>query len=272
VIEKINIDEAKKARIIAKAKQLGDELGRKTISCSNCTFEAIIEAFKSEGIELLPAETVKMLFPGFLTLHGGMGMTGVGTCGAVSGSMWLIGHVVGITAEDLQKNQALHRAACVPAATYIASRFEQVYGATDCLRIRYNRIQRAVDLTDPDAAVTEGLFARYEPEKCGLRDVNFKGGRDMMPPVQGAGWAAEGICDILGIEPEERKKLPPHLKALGTGEMNAKYEKVIKVMKEVGFGWPNEKISYRDLYEFKTKGKKAVDAKTLGSVFAPKEY
>jgi hypothetical protein len=271
MIKKIEIDKRKRKRIIDKAGHLADEIGLKYMACAPATFGAICDAFRSEGIELFSPETQEALTQGMIGLHGGIAMTGVGTCGAVTASAFLISYVVGITTEELSKDGNLNYAASVPVAEYVIDRFEEDYGAFDCLRVRYNRVQRAYDLLDPDTRILEMTFAMYEREKCGMTAPNFEGGRDQTPPVRGARWAAEAICDLLGMEPEERKELPPHLKGLGPQEMEAKLKKVVEVLKEMNYGRPNEKISYREYRTLKLKGKKGLEEKRLGSVSAPKK-
>jgi hypothetical protein len=54
-------------------------------------------------------------------------------------------------------------------------------------------------------------------------------------------------------------------------EMAPKLEKVVEALKELDFGRPNEKISYRDYWTFKLKGKKGIEEKRLGSISAPRE-
>ncbi|MBN2040726.1 MAG: C_GCAxxG_C_C family protein [Spirochaetes bacterium] len=271
MLKKYNLDEEKKKRIIDKAGHLADEIGAKYMACAPGTFDAIVEAFRSEGIEIFPPETQKLLASAFIGLHGGIAMSGVGTCGAITASTFLISYIVGVTTEELSRNGNLNYASSVPAAIYILARFEEVYGATDCLRLRYNRVQRAYDLLDPDGRLHEELFALFQPEKCAMNAAEFKDGRDQTPPVKGARWAAEAICDLLALEPEERKELPPHLQGLGMQEMAPKLQKVAEALKEMGFGRPNEKISYRDYWTFKLKGKKGVEDNRVGSLSAPED-
>jgi hypothetical protein len=57
MIEKIEIDEGKRERIIDKASHFADELGAKYMACAPATFGAICDAFRSEGIELFSPET-----------------------------------------------------------------------------------------------------------------------------------------------------------------------------------------------------------------------
>jgi hypothetical protein len=271
MIGKIEIDQAKRARIIDKAGHLADELGAKYMACAPATFGAICDAFRSEGVELLTPEIQEALTQGMIGLHGGVAMTGVGTCGAVVASTFIISYVVGVSTEELSKNGNLNYAPSIPAVEYVIDRFEDDYGAIDCLRVRYNRVQRALDLLDPDARILEMTFALYEKEKCGMTSSKFEGGRDQTPPVRGARWAAEAVCDLLAMEPQERKELPRHLRGLGMQEMAPKLQKVVEALKELGWGRPNEKISYRDYRTFKLKGKKGVEEKRLGSLSAPEK-
>jgi hypothetical protein len=54
-------------------------------------------------------------------------------------------------------------------------------------------------------------------------------------------------------------------------EMAPKLEKVVQALKELNFRRANEKISYREYWTYKLKGKKGVEEKRLGSIRAPKE-
>jgi hypothetical protein len=269
MIGKITIPEDKRKRIIDRAGHLADEIGVQLLACCPATFAAICEAFKSEGIELFPAETQEVITQGMIGLHGGVALTGVGTCGAITASTFVISYVVGVSTEELTKNGNLNYASSIPAVESVIDRFEEEYGAIDCLRIRYNRVQRALDLTDPDARILELTFAMYEKEKCGMMASEFEDGRDQTPPVRGARYASETICDLLAMEPEERKVLPPHLRGLGPQEMAPKLEKVVEALKELGWGRPHEKISYREYRKLKLKGKEALEKERLGSASAP---
>jgi len=269
MMEKIEIGEEKRERIIDKAGHLADEIGQKYMACAPATFAAICDAFRSEDIELFSPEIQEMLCQGMMGLHGGIALTGVGTCGAVTASTFLISYVVGVSTNELSKDANLNFAASVPAVEYVIDRFEEDYGAIDCLRVRYNRVQRALDFLDPDARILEMTFSLYEKEKCGMMAQNFERGRDQTPPVRAARWAVEAMCDLLEMEPEERKELPPHLRGLGPQDMQSKLEKVVQALKELDWGRPNEKISYRDYRKLKLKGKEGLEKERLGSVSAP---
>jgi len=271
MLEKIKIDEGKRKRIIDKAGHLADELAFKYYACAPGTFAGICEGFKSEGIELFSPEVQEVLTRGFVGLQGGIGITGVGTCGAVSAGAFIISYVTGISSEELSKNVNLNYAIAIPVVTYVVDRFEETYGAIDCLRLRYNRVQRAYDRCDPDAKLYETLFAMYEKEKCGIMAADYEGGRDQVPVVQGARWAAEGVCDLLEMEPEERKEMPEFVQDLDPAVMEPRLKKVVEALKELDFARPHEKLSYREYWAWKLKGKKGVEEGRLGSINAPEK-
>jgi hypothetical protein len=208
---------------------------------------------------------------GLQGLHSGVAFTGTGNCGGIIGSAFAIAYVVGITREDNTKNPRAGVAACIPVVEDIMDRFEENYGATDCLRLRYNRIQRAFDFLDPDATVWEMLFAVSQPQKCGVGASCFECGRDQGMPSMGARWGAESICDLLQKEPEERKKLPPHLEGLSPQELIPKVQKVAELMKELGLGRPEQKISWREYRKLKLKGKKGLEESRPCGVDAPEK-
>jgi hypothetical protein len=119
MIGKTDIDEEKRNRIIDKAGHFADEIGVKYMACAPATFGAICDAFKSEGIELFTPEIQEVLTQGMMGLHGGVAMTGVGTCGAVTAATFLISYVVGVPTAKLEKDGNLNYAASVPAVEYV---------------------------------------------------------------------------------------------------------------------------------------------------------
>lgn len=216
-------------------------------------------------------EVQDIIVQGMMGLHSGIAFTGTGTCGGIIGSAFAIAYVVGVTPDDIAKNARAHVAPCIPVVEDIMDRFEETYGATDCMRLRYNRIQRAFDFLDPDATVWELLFAVSQQQKCGVLADGYECGRDQGMPSVGARWAAESICDLLNKEPEERKKLPPHLMGLGWEELMPKAQKVARLMKELGLGRPEEKLSWREYRKLKLKGRKGVEESRPCGVKAPEK-
>lgn len=270
MVGKIDIDKAKRERIIDEAGKLAKEKAVKYDGCATSTFEAICEAFKSEGIEFFKPEIQHLIAQGITGFQGGLAITGVGTCGAVSSAAFLISHIIGVTPEELAEDVNRNYAIAIPIVEYVVSRFEEDYGATDCLKLRYNRVQRAYDRLDPDAKMYEMIFGMYEKEKCGAITA-YSGADDDMPVSRGARYASEAICDLLAMEPEERKEVPPHFMGLTMTEVTPRIQELIDELKQLGFGRPHEKISYRDYWTFKTKGKKGLEEKRVGRMSAPEK-
>jgi hypothetical protein len=220
---------------------------------------------------LFSPETEEIIVQGMLGLHGGVGMTGIGTCGAITSSAFVISCVIGINTEDLAKNPRLGSVPAVTITEDIMDRFDETYGATDCLKLRYNRVQRTFDFLDPDATMWEVIFATSQPNKCGMFANCYKCGSDQVMPSVGARWAAESICDLLNKEPEERKKLPPHLQGWHFQDLMPKAQKLAEFMKELGIGRPDQKISWREYRKLKLKGKKGLEESRPPGVDAPEK-
>ncbi len=239
-VGKVEISDEQRKRIIEKACVFAIEAGRRYFACAPGTFEGICRAFREEGIELMPVEVEEVIHMGMMGLHGGTAASGIGTCGAVSAACFLIAYVVGLSRKEVAENSAVGAAASLPGIIYVVDRFEEEFGAIDCLRIRYNRTQRAFDFLDPDARFWEMMFIVAERNKCGV--LSERDPREIdHPVVLAAKWGAEAICDLLQMDPEERKTPPPELaKRPDPIEIERKIAPILREM-----GYPNQKISYR---------------------------
>jgi len=239
-LEKVELTEEQKKRIAENACKFAFEAGIKYFACAPGTFEGICRAFREEGIELMPLEVEEAIHMGMMGMHGGTAATGVGTCGAVTAACFLIAYVVGLTRKELMENSAPRVTASLPAIINIVNRVEETFGAIDCLRLRYNRTQRAFDFLDPDARFWEMMFIVTEKDKCGM--LSTKEPKDVDHPViLVAKWGAEAICELLQMDPQERKAVPPDLaKPPDVFEIE---EKIAPILREMCF--PNQKIPYR---------------------------
>lgn len=183
--------------------------------CAPGTYVGICEAFRTEGIELLPREAKDAIAQRMIGLQGGKGPTGVGTCGAVSAGRFLISRVVDVILGELMKDANRNYATAASICEHVVDRLQMDCGAIDCLRLRYNRVQRSFDRLDPDARMWETLFGAYEKENCGAL-IEYGGAADNHPMVRGARYAAEAISDLLSVAPTDRKQVQPHLRVLRT--------------------------------------------------------
>jgi len=121
--------------------------------CAQCTIAGIFEAL---GVE---DEGVFMAATG---LADGVGLTGDGHCGALSGGAMVISYFFGRSTEDFgDMMKQLH--ACI-LSKKLHDRFVEKYGTCRCANIQEKTLGRFYNLYDPEemkAAFKAGL-----PKKC----------------------------------------------------------------------------------------------------------
>jgi len=180
----------KKERIVAKAKELGKENERKYIGCSQSSFAAIVDAFRSEGIELFTPQEQEKVFKGMVGLQGGTGGTGSGTCGAVTGPSFCVSMVANIGPKEQLENRYAGSASCANVINGVTSKFVKEFGSINCRDICFRRWGRVLDFCRPDTMREFLEKAKDRPECQDTRcTIAF-----------GAGCGAEQICDIMKIE------------------------------------------------------------------------
>ncbi len=193
---------AKKETIIKKAKELKVKY-RRYIGCSLMTFAAVVDAFRSEGIELFTPEVQEQISKGIYALTGGTAGQSIGTCGAVVAGTFLVSYVSDLGTSDLTKEipeltqEDLDRV-LVPFANaeqHITNKYMEQYGSIVCQDIRFKRNGRIYSLRRPDTWNEMTQFMMNHPKECGSADVTSD-----HPAVMGAGWAVEAICDLKGID------------------------------------------------------------------------
>jgi len=180
----------KKETIVARAKELGKENERKYVGCSQSTFAAIVDAFRSEGIELFTPEEQERVFKGMVGLQGGTGGTSYGTCGAVIGPGFLISMVSGIGTKELLEDKYKGANSCTNVIKGVTSKFVKEFGSINCRDICFRRWGRVLDFCRPD---TMREFVEKAKERPECQDTRCT-------IAIGAGWGAEQICDMIGIK------------------------------------------------------------------------
>ena len=93
-----------KERCIQRAKELAFQYQGTLVGCAHCSFSAVLDALREEGIELVSQDVQNEIFKGIIGLTGGCGNMHIGTCGAVLGSSAAISLAVGIGREEQEKN------------------------------------------------------------------------------------------------------------------------------------------------------------------------
>jgi len=189
------LDEEKKRRCIEKALELGAKYVLKYWGCSQSTFAAIIDALRSEGIEIIPKEIEDKIFTGLIGLSGGVGNMGIGNCGALTGASFAISLVVGITRKDQERDIDHRWIAYDAVAETIGKRFLEEYGGLRCRDVTWARFGKQYDSWNPEAKEEFGLDERARG--CILNPKEYP---CTIPRT--AAWAVEAILEILEKGPK----------------------------------------------------------------------
>ena len=101
------------------------------------------------GLEIIPQDMEESLFPGLALLSGGVGMTGDGSCGAVTGGVLAIGMALGISREKLM-DSGVRRMAYDTAQNAILDKYYAKYNSLLCKDVQRKHFGKAWDLTVPE--------------------------------------------------------------------------------------------------------------------------
>lgn len=129
-----------------KAKQYEMQSG----GCSQCTLAGIFDALGVQNDEIFKAAT---------GLADGVGLTGDGHCGALSGGVLAIGYFFGRNKEDFSDMMKLIKANLLSKKLH--DRFVKKYGTCRCADLQTSFFGRFYNLYDPEeltAAMKAGLL------------------------------------------------------------------------------------------------------------------
>jgi len=129
-----------------KAKQYEMQSG----GCSQCTLAGIFDALDVQNDEIFKAAT---------GLADGVGLTGDGHCGALSGGVLAIGYFFGRNKEDFSDMMKLLKANLLSKKLH--DRFVEKYGTCRCADLQKSFFGRFYNLYDPEemiAAMKAGLL------------------------------------------------------------------------------------------------------------------
>jgi hypothetical protein len=164
-----------KHEIIKKSHELATEYEAKYKGCGQCTFMAVIDALRWGGLEIIPREVEDRLFSGLCLMTGGVGLSGEGSCGAVTAGTLAIGLALGL--EQDSTSERVFRQSCAIVRDALLSRYYKKYNSLLCKDIQRKLFGKAWDLTRDDMSseflgVTKGCII-----------------------MEGAMWATEVILD-----------------------------------------------------------------------------
>ncbi len=204
-----------KKRAIIRARELGTIYQGTIIGCSHCAFLAAIDALESEGIKLISEDIKDKLFTGLMGLTGGVGNSGIGTCGAVNGASFAVSLATNITIEENAKDNSNRWLAFYNVKHYVCDKFMEKWGAITCREIQIKNFGRAYDSQMPERS--KQLFQAAKEKGC-------RNPYDCTIAI-GAGWAAEAAWEIVHQNFDERERLKEEIKRKQATDQSTQYRK-----------------------------------------------
>ncbi len=186
---------------IQKAKELGPAYERSLVGCGHCSFAAVADSLKSQGIRLAAEEVEEKIFSGLIGLTGGFGNMGIGSCGALSGAAFAISLATGVTKEENAQDKTSRWLAYRDVKKYIGDKFLERWGALTCREIQIRNFGIALNSRIPER--NKELFKIASEKGCGTPE--------QCTIALAAGWATEGILEILNRTSDERERIKQEL-------------------------------------------------------------
>lgn len=191
-----------KKRAVIKARELGAKYQGTLVGCGHSTFAAVMDALKSEDISLISEGVEDKIFTGAMGLTSGGGNSAIGTCGAFMGASLAVSLATDIKVEENKNDLANRWLAYHDVKKYIGDRFMDKWGAITCREIQIENFGRAYNHQIADRS------------KQFFEAAKEKGCRNPYDCViaNSAGWAVEGILEILSRSSEEREDIKKEVK------------------------------------------------------------
>jgi hypothetical protein len=186
---------------IRKARELGPAYERSLVGCGHCSFAAVVDSLKSVGIRLIPEKAEEKAFSGLIGLTGGFGNMGIGSCGALSGAAFALSLATGVTKEENAQDKTSRWLAYRDVKKYIGDKFVERWGALTCREIQIKNFGIALNSRIPER--NKELFKVASEKGCGTPD--------QCTIALAAGWATEGILEILDRSAAERERIKAEL-------------------------------------------------------------
>lgn len=140
----------KNSEILDLAFNKGKQYEMRSGGCSQCTLAGVFDALGVENDDIFKAAT---------GLADGVGLTGDGHCGALSGGVLAIGYFFGRKKEDFGDMMKLVKGNLLSKKLH--GRFVEKYGTCRCADLQTSFFGRFYNLYDPEemkAAVKAGLL------------------------------------------------------------------------------------------------------------------
>lgn len=154
-------------QIIAKAEEFAAAHEAKYGGCAESTFMGIVDALRWGGLEVITPEVEDAVFPGVQLLSAGIGLSGQGTCGAVSGSTMAIGLALAAASGAGPRDMSTFLEGAGLAQRAVLGGFDEQYRSQRCVDVQMKRFGKAWDFRRPD--MTEEFLSITDG--CAIRDT-----------------------------------------------------------------------------------------------------
>ncbi|MCW3975272.1 MAG: C-GCAxxG-C-C family protein [Candidatus Bathyarchaeota archaeon] len=144
-----------KKELLDKAFELGRKYEIEYYGCSQCALASIQETLKIRNDDIFKSASA---------LAGGLGVTGNGTCGTLSGAVMAIGQIHGRVREDF-KDEKKQRKKAYELARILIEKFVNGYGSVICKDVQKKLMGRSYNLWIPEE-LKEFEKARGHTDKC----------------------------------------------------------------------------------------------------------
>ena len=141
-------------KVLNKAFEIGKKYETQNGACSQCIIAGVFEALNIDNEDVFRAAT---------GLADGVGLTGEGQCGALSGGVMAIGYLFGRKKADFGDKRKILKANILAKKLY--NQFIEKYGTCRCYDLQSKNVGRFYDMWDPvevERAVEDGVL-----DKCG---------------------------------------------------------------------------------------------------------
>ena len=130
---------SQKEALLEKAYQLGSECAKTYKGCSQCVVAAVQDTLGIRDDAVFKAAT---------GMAGGIGLSGIGPCGAISGGVMVLSQLVGRERSNMEDPQNI-RSRSYDLAKELVDRYLETFGAVACRDVQIKKFGRSFYLRDP---------------------------------------------------------------------------------------------------------------------------
>ena len=133
------MEESQRQMLLKKAYEIGSECARKYKGCSQCVVAAVQDLLGIREDAVFKAATA---------LAGGIGLSGIGPCGGISGGVLILSQLVGRERCNIEDPQNI-RSRSYDLAQKLVEAYLDEFGAIACRDVQIKKFGRPYYLRDP---------------------------------------------------------------------------------------------------------------------------